>query len=128
MIICLCMCQSHMEHSKILNSKPSTLRIDPRDIVLPLTYKYEYAIYFWDKIYHENLGQLWHSSYRRSSQCVTRIIMNDHNHVEFIDTSNYIPLRSEPVHIVIILKISHCTSWKSRRSNWIRQSEEVVLY
>jgi len=42
--------------------------------------------------------------------------MNDHHHVAFIHTSNYITLHSDLVQKVNILKIAYGRSLKSRRS------------
>jgi len=49
MIIRLCMCKSYMGHTKVLHSKPWWLKIDLRDIILPLTDKWERAIYIGTK-------------------------------------------------------------------------------
>jgi hypothetical protein len=67
-------------------------------------------------------------SHSMSGQCTTRICMNDHHHIAFIHTFNYIVLRSDWVQVVIIVKIAYSRSWKSRRSYWIWESEQVGLY
>lgn len=45
--------------------------------------------------------------------------MNDHYHLAFIYTCNYITLCLDLVHMVDISENLHGRSWKSNRSNWI---------
>jgi hypothetical protein len=44
MIICWCMCKGHMAHKQDLDSKPSWLTFNQRNIVLRLTGKWEHAV------------------------------------------------------------------------------------
>ena len=87
-----------------------------------------HTIQIGDKIYYQYLSQWWHTSNRSSGQCATRVCLNDHYHVAFIHTYNWITLGSDLVHMVDIFKITYGRLWKSRRRNWIRQSENVGLY
>jgi hypothetical protein len=78
----------------------------------------ECAIQIRDKIYQQILTQSCRTSLKRSSQCITRICINDHHHVAFIHTSTCISLRSDLVHMVKNMKIAYGRSWKLRRRNW----------
>jgi len=128
MIIPLCICKGYTGRTKLLDSKLSWLTIDQRDIVLPLTDKWESAIEIGVKIDKWNFSQWWRTSHRGSGRCAGWICKNDHHHVACIHTSNYITLLSDLVHIFNILKIAYSRSRKSRRRNCIGQSEKVGLY
>jgi len=128
MIIRLRMCKGHTGHMKVLDSKPSWLTTNHRDIVQPLTDKWECTIKIGDKYLKPNLSQQCYTSHRRSSQCATWICVNDHHHIASLHKSNCFTLHLDLVHMANILKIAHGRLWKSRRRNFIMQSEEVGRY
>jgi len=65
---------------------------------------------------------------KMSRQCTMPTGMNDDHHAAFIHASNWLTHHWDLVHIVLILKIGYCMSWKSRRRRWLREGEEVGLY
>jgi len=56
-----------------------------------------------------------------------RCRLNDDCHTEYNHASNLITLCTDLVHMVEMLKIAYCRSWKSRRMSWMRKGEEVGL-
>jgi len=128
MIIHLWMSKGRICHTKVLDSKLSRLMIDQHNIVMPLTCKWECAIYIEANFYEQIIRQWWHTCHRTSGQCAMQICRNDNHHVAFIHKSNYITLLSNPVHIVNILDIGYGRSWTLRRSNWIWQNTQIGLY
>lgn len=54
--------------------------------------------------------------------------MNDDGQAAFIHALNCTARRSDLVHMLGILKVSHARSWKSMRSRWMRNGEGLRLY
>jgi len=63
-----------------------------------------------------------------SGQCAVWTRMSGSHHAALIYAANWITLCSDLLHIVENLNIAYGTSWKSKKTNWKKQGQEIGLY